>query len=280
MQRAIKTFLRCLGRVFPGCVTLGQAIAFNMFLAFFPMLLFALGLLSNTPLFHDALREIPVRLSLILPPGSSEVVFAYFVRRGIHPWRWTFLGLGGTLLAGSQVMIGFIEGFSLIEGDLLRPGYWRLHFRALLLLCLTIVPMLAVVYLTVFGKQARSWLIQRLGAPHLIHDLGYLFYAAGVFLLAMGVLVSIYRIGRPGRAGYRNLLPGAALATVLWWAVDISFGLYVRRMPYNVVYGGLAAAIGLLLWMYLTALIVLVGAAYNTEARELAMAIPRARRGP
>jgi membrane protein len=50
--------------------------------------------------------------------------------------------------------------------------------------------------------------------------------------------------------------------------VDIVFGFYVRKMPYDVVYGGLAAAIGLLLWMYVTALVVLIGAAYNAEARE------------
>jgi membrane protein len=50
--------------------------------------------------------------------------------------------------------------------------------------------------------------------------------------------------------------------------VDIVFGVYVRRMPYDVVYGGLAAAIGLLIWMYLTAVVVLLGAAYNLELRE------------
>jgi uncharacterized BrkB/YihY/UPF0761 family membrane protein len=39
-------------------------------------------------------------------------------------------------------------------------------------------------------------------------------------------------------------------------------------MPYTTVYRGLAAAIGLLLWMFLTAIIVLLGAAYNAERRE------------
>jgi membrane protein len=58
----------------------------------------------------------------------------------------------------------------------------------------------------------------------------------------------------------------------LWWVVDIVFGLYVRKMPYNVVYGGLAAAIGLLLWMYMTAIVVLWGAGYNAEWRESASA--------
>lgn len=270
MQGFLKTFGRCLRRVFPGCVTLTQAIAFNMFLAFFPILLLILGIIGSTSLFHEGLREITERLSMILPPGTSDVVFAYFVRRGVHPWRWISLGFGATLLAGSQVMLGFIEAFCAIEGDKHRPNYLRRYMRSMILLCLTIVPMLSVVFLTVFGKQARGWLIHRLGSPRLIHELAILAYSAGVFLLAMGVLVALYRIGRPGHRGLRGLLPGAALATILWWAADIFFGLYVRRMPYDVVYGGLAAAIGLMLWMYLTAVIVIVGAAYNAETRKTA----------
>jgi membrane protein len=268
MARVIRNTIRGLGRIFPECVTLSQAIAFNMFLAFFPMLLLVLGILSSTNYFHTAIKEIPDRLSTILPPGSDQLVVQYFVRRGVHPWKWMSLGLIGTLLAGSQVMVGYIECFRIIEGDLLRASYWRLHLRALILLCLTFVPSLAVVTLTVFGKQARGWLIRRIGLSTLIHAAGFAVYIAVVFVLAMCVLVSIYRIGRPGLHGFRELLPGALVATVLWWFADISFGFYVRKMPYDVVYGGLAAAIGLLLWMYLTAIVVLIGAAYNAEARE------------
>jgi len=268
MDRVLGNLYRALGRVFPDCVTLSQAIAFNMFLAFFPLLLLALGILGATSVFHDALQEIPEHLRLILPPSSTEVVFGYFVRKGVHPWRWISLGLVGTLLAGTQVMSGFMEGFRVIEGDLLRAGYWRRHMRALALLCLTIVPILAVIILTVFGKQTRPWLIRHTGSLQFSHELEILFYAGFVFLLAMAVLVVIYRIGRPGHAGYRVLLPGAAVSTILWWAADISFGWYVRKVPYDFVYRGLAGSIGLLLWMFLTALIVLLGAAYNAEARE------------
>lgn len=272
MGAMFRNLVGAMGRVFPDCVTLSQAIAFNMFLAFFPLLLLALGLLGATSLFPDALKEIPDRLSMILPPGSSRVVAEYFVRRAIHPWRWFSLGLGGTLLAGSQVMVGYMEAFRVIEGDLLRPGYWRRQLRALVLLCLTIVPMLAVVVLTVFGRQIRSSQLFRIGSPHFTREIEIAGYAAVVFVLAMGVLVLLYRIGRPGHAGFRALLPGAAVSTVLWWAADIAFGWYVRKMPYDVVYRGLASAIGLLLWMFLTAIIVLLGAAYNAEAQDAARA--------
>ncbi len=257
-----------LGRIFPDCVTLSQAIAFNMFLAFFPMLLFLLGLLGGTHLFHDALKEIPDRLSLILPPDSAGVVSAYFVRKTVHTWKWMVLGMGGTMITGTQVMIGYIEGFRVIEGDLLRAGYWQRQLRAFVLLCLTIVPMLAVVILTVFGKQTRAWLMARTRSVYMTHELELAAYAAIVFVLAMGVLVVLYRLGRPGHPGMMDLLPGALVATILWWAVDIGFGWYVRKMPYDAMYRGLAAAIGLLLWMFLTAMIVLFGAAYNAETRE------------
>jgi membrane protein len=180
------------------------------------------------------------------------------------------LGLGGTLLAGSQVMAGLIEGFRVIEGDEIRLSYWRIQLRSLLLLVLTVAPSLVVIILTVFGKQARAWLILQFGLAVLIRTLALIFQVGVVFGLSMIVLVLLYRIGRPGHKGFMDVLPGAVIATVLWWVVDIVFGLYVRKMPYNVVYGGLAAAIGLLLWMYLTAIVVLWGAAYNAEWRESA----------
>jgi membrane protein len=272
MDRILNSLYRGFTRIFPDCMTLSQAIAFNMFLAFFPMLLLVLGILSSKDSFHGAVRELPDRLRMILPPGSEDVVVQYFTRKGQHPWKWFLLGLGGTLLAGSQVMAGLIEGFRVIEADEFRQGYWRIQGRALLLLLLTIVPALVVIILTVFGKQARAWLIHQFGLAVLIRALAFIFQVGLVFGLSMIVLVLLYRIGRPGHEGFRDVMPGAAIATVLWWVVDIVFGLYVRKMPYNVVYGGLAAAIGLLLWMYMTAIVVLWGAGYNAEWRESASA--------
>ncbi len=150
-----------------------------------------------------------------------------------------------------------------------------MYLRALLLLLLTIIPTLAVVILTVFGKQARAYLVRQYGQPLLIHELEIVFQAAAVFVLSMITLMLLYRIGRPGHRGFMRLFPGAMVSTVLWWVVDVVFGVYVRKMPYDVVYGGLAAAIGLLLWMYLTAVVVLIGSAYNAESHASSQATTR-----
>ena len=74
--------------------------------------------------------------------------------------------------------------------------------------------------------------------------------------------------GRPFDLSRHDVFPGATVATILWWIVDIGFGFYVRYVPYGTVYRGLAAVIGLLLWMYLTAMVIFVGAAYNAVLRE------------
>ena len=268
MESFLKNFFRSIGRVFPSCLTLSQAIAFNMFLAFFPTLLLILGILSSESIFHNALREVPERVRMIVPPGSEDIVTQYFVQKGQQPWKWFLLGLAGTLLAGSQVMVGFMEAFRMIGTDEIRPTYWRVHLRALLLLLLTLGPALIVVILTVFGKQARAALIHSFGLTILFNALAFAFQAGLVFVLSMVVLVLLYRVGRPRHPGWLILLPGAVVATIMWWTVDVVFGFYVRKMPYDVVYGGLAAAIGLLIWMYLTALVVLLGAAFNAEWTE------------
>ena len=79
-------------------------------------------------------------------------------------------------------------------------------------------------------------------------DLRFRIAATATGLIALTV---IYRWARPTEENLARVLPGAILATLLWWFVDISFGFYVRKMPYGVIYGGLAAVIGLLIWMEL-----------------------------
>ena len=90
-----------------------------------------------------------------------------------------------------------------------------------------------------------------------------------VMVLAMLVLALIYRFAQPGATTWREVLPGSAAATILWWGVNLLFGIYVRHMQYGLVYGALAAAIGLMVWMEFSAMIVFLGAAWNAEGTVL-----------
>jgi membrane protein len=258
-------FYRALLRVVPCCITLSQAVAFNMFLAFSPMILVVLGTVAGSAAFRQALQGIIVRLRIVLPPGTVSILNNFLGRHGAQSWQWILLGLGGTLLAGTQMMKLLMEGFSMVYKDKSRPNAVSRHVRALLLLSVTIFPSILIVNLVVFGRQVRNTMLHTSTMPVLIRLTWSGLYIVVSLLIALAVLTVIYRVGRPGHHGLKEHLPGAQVATVLWWTVSIALGFYLRTVPYSLIYGGLAVTIGLMLWMQLTATILLIGAAYNAE---------------
>ena len=260
-----KRALSMFGRVFPRCGMISQAVAYNLFLAFFPTLLIAVGFATSPLGGRTSLFDLISELTRLLPPSSQQLVSEFLVKRGPQAWKWALVGWGGTVLAGSQVMKLVMEGIHVVYGDRDRPAFFQRQLRAVLLLVVTIAPLLVAAILGVFGRPLRHWVARELGRSNSIRTLwGFLFHGTAI-LLAMISLTIIYRVARPKQASLTGVLPGAMVATLLWWIADIGFGIYVRRVPYNVAYGGLAAAIGLLIWMQLSSVIVFLGAAWNAE---------------
>jgi len=257
-----------LRRVFPRCSMVSQAIAYNLFLAFFPTLLIAVGFATSSIGGRTNLFDMIRDLTEFLPPGSRAVVSEFLVKRGPEAWKLALVGWTGTLLAGSQVMRLLMEGIHRIYGDQVQPGFFRRQLRGLLLLLVTIAPLLAAAILGVLGRPLRHWLARELGTRHPLEQWWAFFFPAAAIVLAMLALTLIYRVARPQDERLRNVLPGAMVATSLWWLVNVLFGFYMRRVPYGEIYGGLAAVIGLLVWMQLSAVIVFLGAAWNAELAE------------
>ncbi len=264
MRAFFLAFYRAVLLAFRRCATSTQAVACNMLLAFFPMLLLIIAVLNLTTGPLAAQPEVIRWLRLTLPPGSSQVVVDFLSRPDPHPWRWALLGLTGFLLAGTQALHLLMDGFLQITGESDRHPFWARQVRALFLLVLTIVPWLAAVVLTVFGNQASNWLRDHYGLVSSVRILWSGLFLAMILLMAMLVIAILYRSSQRDYSSWRAVLPGAAVATVLWWAANSAFGFYVRRVPYSLAYGGLAAAIGLLIWMQLTAMVVFIGAAFNS----------------
>jgi len=263
-----KRALSMFGRVFPRTSMIAQAIAFNLFLAFFPTLLIAVGLATSPIGGRTALFDLISDLTTFLPPGSQQIVSEFLVKRGPDAWKWALVGLGGTLLAGTQVMRLLMEGIHTIYGDRDRPGFFTRQLRALLLLILTIAPLLVAAILGVFGRPLRQWLGSEFGKDATVQTWWAVFFHGVAILLALIAVTIIYRWARPKEQTLGSVIPGAMIATLLWWVADLGFGFYVRKMPYGIIYGGLAAVIGLLIWMELSTVIIFLGAAWNAELAE------------
>jgi membrane protein len=203
-----------------------------------------------------------------LPPGSRQIVSEFLIHRTPQAWKLAVVGWAGTLLAGSQVMKLIMEGIHTIYGDAVKPGFLHRQWRGLMLLLATIAPLIVTSILGVFGRPLRLWVVRELGPTHPFRGLWPVFFPLAAMLLSLIALSFIYRFARPQEHSLRNVLPGATIATLLWWFVDVLFGVYVRKVPYSVVYGGLAAVIGLMIWMQLSAVVVFLGAAWNAERAE------------
>ncbi|MCL4522845.1 MAG: YihY/virulence factor BrkB family protein, partial [Acidobacteria bacterium] len=267
-RSVLKNFVGALRRVFPAAISDSQAIAFCMFVAFFPMLLFGFGLLALSSQMGGAAEQFFSDLRYFMPQQSRLAVTDFLTERGAGaaPRAWILLGLAGTLLGGSQVMSAFMQAFRNLFSDPAPAQYWRDQLRALLLLLVTGGPLLAAIILTVFSRQLRTWMILHFGLPALFNAVWVVVYVGLSLVIAVLVLSLLYHVGRCNDCTWNDILPGAVVSTLLWWVANSALGVYMTRVPYGVVYGGLAAAIGLLVWMNLCALIVLLGAAYNAEA--------------
>ncbi|HLJ26385.1 MAG TPA: YihY/virulence factor BrkB family protein [Candidatus Angelobacter sp.] len=264
-----KKLFRALTRVIPQCNMISQAVAFNMFLAFFPLLIIAMGLLSSSLQGKNG-PDLVAQLAAILPPGSWQLVSELLLRHQMNTFPWVFLGWGGTLLVGSQVMKLIMEGIHLIYGDPERPSFFGRQFRGMLLFCVTIVAWLGAVVLSVFSYPlfhwlTPGWLTPGFGQSPWVRGFWNIMLPVGGLILEMVVLAVIYRFARLNATSWRSVFPGAGAATILWWGLTVLFGIYVRKMQFGLVYGTLAAVIGLMVWMEFSAMIVFFGAAWNAE---------------
>ncbi len=108
---------------------------------------------------------------------------------------------------------------------------------------------------------------------------GGLIHAAGLAMLIGAFFVSIallYRFG-PSRPAPRQprIKSGAALATVLWLVASESLSFYISRIgSFGATYGSLGAAVGVMLWFYISAYAVLLGAELNARLEEMDQATP------
>jgi len=244
---------------------ISQAVAFNMFLAFFAILLIVLSLMKSS-LEGDAGQDLAIRLSAILPPGSWQLVSGTLLRPEVNSWYLAIIGWVGVLLVGSQMIKLILNGIAQIYGDNGGHSFLGRQLRGLLLFSVTCVVGFGVIALTVFGGQLRQWITHQPEDSSLAHRLWTILLPILAMILETFVLALIYRLARPEATSWRSVLPGAVTAAILWWGLNVLFGIYVRKTQYGPVYGGLAAAVGLMVWMEFSAMLVFLGAAWNAES--------------
>jgi len=251
---------------------IAKASAYSSILTFFPALLVVGSLLANSRKTAAYLREITYAVDRILPAGSPTAL-SYL--KGTSPRSVGLLITASliTLWTASGVMISWMEGFRRCYE---LPKIWGLVKERMIAFSLVILAGTPLTFATMLVASGSR--IERAVLFHLNHEFGFyilLMWTAIRWLIAtltsIAVIALIYHNAVPRTQPWHSVLPGATLATVLWFLSTALFGWYLQHYAdYSIIYGSLGAAIALLIWMYLISLVVLVGAEFN------AMLFPRA----
>ena len=243
---------------------LGNAaqVAFYFSFALFPLLLFlmsVLGIVLNDK--ADLQEQLFVLLSQVMPASAYELVESTLkeVTSNASGGKLTF-GILLTLWSASAGVDNMRGTLNEIY-DLKETRSWMKAKLTSVLLTLAIgVLLLLALAFIVYGSQILGDLLL-IDSSSVLEPFEWALTVALV-LLAIALIYNFAPNHNPFR--WKWISPGAVIAVVLWIAASGGFRLYLRYFDsYSATYGSLGAMIILLLWLYLTALVILVGGAIN-----------------
>jgi membrane protein len=247
-------------------LALAAGMTYYSILAIFPAIA---ALVAMYGLFADPMT-ITKHLDQVggfLPGGAIDVARDQLTRvasKGSHTLGWTFLiGLAASLWSANAAMKALFDTLNIVHGEEEKRGFVRLNaisrgftlggvaFILAALGSIVVVPVL----LQYVGLSNAGGLLLRIGR-----------WPAMYLILTLALAV-IYRYA-PSRetAQWRWITWGSAIAALLWIAVSGLFSWYAANFgKFNQTYGSLGAVIGFMTWLWLSAIVVLLGAEIDAE---------------
>lgn len=174
------------------------------------------------------------------------------------------VGLAVSLWTGSRAVNRTLETVSIAYDVEPRPG-WRRRLLALGLTAAGLVAAVAVLPLLVLGPRLVRVLAPDTVAGATLSLLGVLYWPTLGLLVLAGV-TTLFHVGVPWRTPWHRDLPGAVLAMASWLAAAAGLRAYLAFAGQDdQVYEQLATPIAVVLWLYVSAVALLLGAELNSE---------------
>jgi membrane protein len=240
------------------------ALAFYLTLSIFPALILLLSIVPYLPIARvdQAIMDL---LGQALPAEAYGMVQQVVMEvTGEQRGGLLSFGLLGTLWAASTGMYGTMQQLNITYGAKEGRSFLRGRATALLLSLLFGAMVLAAFALIVFGGIVQDWIGHRFGFsdPLLLFFAGFRWVVI-VLALLLGFAM-IYRYAPNVERRFSFLSPGSAVGVTLIIIASVGFAIYTRNFgDYSATYGSVGAMIALMLWLYLVALVLLLGSEIN-----------------
>lgn len=246
------------------CTGLAQQVAFSSLLAFFPAVIFLVGLLGLVD-GYDALRSF---LAPVAPADVLDTIDRLQADTTGPAASLAFLlGAAGAIWAASGAMSTVIKAvnraYELVET---RP-FWRTRLTGLVLVALTGLVTAGLFLMIVFGGPLGTAIAEAAGLGGAFEALWAVLRWPLAFVAILLFFAFVYAVA-PNREARRWqwISPGSLVGGLAWLALSGLFALYTSLSDsYSRTYGALASGIVLLLWLNYSAYALLFGAELNSE---------------
>jgi YihY family inner membrane protein len=249
---------------------LAAGLAYRFLFAIFPFAIFLAALAGSVAQLaglQDPSGQIVGSLSDNLPPDIAAQVRPQLdaVLGSTKPGLLSIgavLALWAAMGGIGAVMKAMNRAYDVEE----TRGFVPRTFRSAVLTVLGAIGILVAFVTIVGGSLLTQQAVQTLGVPQSAWDTASLIrYPLVIVLVAVAVAI-LYRYGPNVAVSIRYTLIGGFAFAVLWLLATVAFGFYVANFAnYSNTYGALGGAVVLMLWLYLTALLMLVGAELVAE---------------
>ncbi len=248
------------------CLGLAAQLAYYFFLALFPALLFITAIVSFIPVagLLDAITGMLARVA----PGEVLSIVQDQILKIAHEKNGGLLTIGmlGTIWSTSSGVTAIIDTLNQAYDIQESRSWWKVRLLALGLtlgLALFIVISFALVLVgPTLAEKVAVWLHM---GPAFEWSWKILQWPV-VFGLVTFAMAMIYYYAPDAEQEWIWITPGSIIATFLWLLISLGFKFYVVHFTsYNATYGAIGGVIVLMLWFYVSALAVLVGAELNAE---------------
>lgn len=246
-------------------------VAFYSFLAIFPALTALISIygLAFNP---DQIQDQIMQLASVMPDEALSILeqqLESFQSNSGKTLGWgVAIGIILSLWSANKGTTSLFTGLDIAYGLKNNRGFIRQNALSLLFTLGAII----VVILSMIMIVAFPAFVGYFGLPSLVENLiSWLRWVllAGIIIFSFS-LVYKYAPARPVPRG-RWVRVGATVATFLWLIASWGFSFYVSNFGnYGEVYGSISAVVVLLMWLFITSLIILLGAEINSEIRNYA----------
>lgn len=249
----------------------GAGLAYYLLFALFPGLLFLTTLLGLLPI-PDLMERLLGYARQALPPDAASLVERTLgeIQAGARGGLLS-IGVIGALWAGSAGMAAVMTALNVAyDVTEVRP-FWRRRLVAIALTVGFAVFIISALVLMVFGPRIGDAVAGALGLGGLFTALWNVISIPVVIVLVLVAIALMYYLAPASEQRWRWITPGSLTALVLWLALSYGLRLYVTYFGnYNATYGSIGGVILLLLWLYLSSVVILLGAEVNAEIERAA----------